>query len=66
MSTRHPPLTKKVLAGLAVLAGVVEAGTSADILGYEEDKLAPEELADWENILKACEWIRNMQKAKGE
>lgn len=59
-----PRMTKRVMAGLAQLAGFVEAGSSEEVVGYSEDQLArmPEERRGWENVVRACEWIRAMQQ----
>lgn len=69
MLTRdYPRLTAKVLSGLTQLAGLVEAGGSAEILGYDEDQLDTNQKRDWDQINTACAWIRGMQRyrRKGE
>lgn len=62
----RPLLTKNVLAGLASLAGLVEAGSAADITGIAEDAMSDDQREQWKTILKACSWIRDTQRARGE
>lgn len=57
-----PRLTRPVLEGLAMLAGVVEAGGCADILGSDEDD--PDTRQAWARIQRACRWVRAMQRHK--
>jgi hypothetical protein len=56
-----PRLTDKVLSGLGAIAGVIEAGSSADVLGYDEEQLDAEGKRTWDEIQTACQWIRGMQ-----
>jgi len=58
---KKPRLSSKVLRGLGTMAGVAEAGTGADFLGLspaENNRSNP----DWDDVLRACEWIRSMQR----
>ena len=61
MIERRPSLTATVLHGLGFLAGLVEAGSSADITGAEEQDMDSEQRKDWQAILDAVRWIREMQ-----
>lgn len=63
---RRPPLTKNVLEGLENIATFVEAGSSVDILGYEYDLLDKDQKRDWDNMLKACDWIRGISLHKDQ
>ncbi len=54
---RPPP---KVIEGLRTIAGIVGAGSSADILGYDEDRLDADGKLSWEQIQAACEWITHL------
>ena len=59
-----PRLTNRVLSGLASIAGLIEAGSAADVLGNDEHQLDAEGKQTWKDIQKACEWVRAMQRAK--
>lgn len=58
--SRRPPLNKNVREGLRSLAALVEAGSCADITGYDEEQLDAEGRKGWEEILQACRWIRSL------
>ena len=65
-----PRLTEKALRGLGTLAGLVDAGGSEEITGYDEATLrkfaregSPENLLSWDAVVAACHWIRGMQGA---
>lgn len=53
-----------VLRGLSMMAGLVEAGGAADTLGIDEDSLDAQGQQDWRAIVRACEWVRQMQACK--
>ncbi len=55
---QRPP--DNVVRGLKTISGFIGAGSSADILGYDEDVLNNEQKRDWQDILDACEWILNL------
>ena len=57
-----PRLTANVLNGLATLAGLVEAGSSADILGADDDAMTPEQKRDWQDVLRASKWVWAMRR----
>jgi hypothetical protein len=59
--TMKPKLTRAVLEGLSVLAGIVEAGSSDDVLGISEEGMDAEMRKTWHEVLRACEWVRRMQ-----
>lgn len=59
-----PRLTNRVLSGLASIAGLVEAGSAADVLGNDEEQLDAEGKRTWKDIQRACEWVRAMQREK--
>lgn len=58
--TRRKPLNRNVREGLRELAGLVAAGSSADILGYDEDQLDAEGRKRWGQVLAACAWVRDL------
>jgi hypothetical protein len=57
---RRKPLNRNVREGLRELAALVSAGSSADILGYDEDQLNAEGRKRWEQVLAACAWVRDL------
>jgi hypothetical protein len=61
---RKPSLTKRILHGLSMMAGVIEAGTCGDALGIAEEDLDKQGKIDWNDITRACAWVRKMQAAK--
>lgn len=63
-----PRLTANVLAGLATMAGLIEAGGTAEICGYDEDQIVrmkepgrSETRATLREVDAALHWIRKMQ-----
>ncbi len=62
---KQPRLSAHVLDGLVTLAGIVEAGGSADMLGYSEDSPSLDRKA-WDEICDACDWIRKVQALRAE
>jgi hypothetical protein len=61
-----PRLTSTVLKGLGQIAGVIQAGTSADFMGYDEEQMDTDMKRDWQQVVRACEWIRAMQREKAQ
>lgn len=51
-------ITEKAKRGLAVLAGLVGAGTPADILGEDCEDCSNER---WTEVLEAVKWIRSLR-----
>jgi hypothetical protein len=62
----RPRLTATVLKGLGQIAGSIQAGTSADFMGYDEEQMDSSMKKDWQQVIRACEWIRSMQHEKKE
>ena len=62
MPEHKPRLTGRVMEGLTTLAGFVGAGASDDILGFDYDTADAEQRRSWDDIVRACEWIRDMQQ----
>lgn len=60
-----PRLTQKALSGLGSLAGLVDAGGPAGIMGYDEEQFTDTERRGWDEIQAACRWIRAMQRHIG-
>ena len=63
---RKPILSKRVLSGLKVIAGNIEAGDVADFMGNDLSSMDAESRAAWADVLRACEWIRKMQRYVGQ
>ena len=64
MKDEQTTTDETVLRGLSMMAGLVEAGGAADTLGIDEDSLDAQGKQDWRAIVRACEWVRQMQACK--
>ena len=63
---RKPILSKRVLNGLGIIVGNIEAGDVADFMGNDLESMDAEGKANWRDIEQACEWIRKMQRYTGQ
>ena len=64
MKDEQTTTDETVLRGLSMMAGLVEAGGAADTLGIDEDSLDAQGKQGWRAIVRACEWVRQMQACK--